>query len=283
MFVSNNSCLFSNIEVFLSLLRIIIVGLLFFTVTHNPSINFTTKEITFKSNYCLSNCLILPNSFVTNSQNIKSDKSNKPYSKNNNNLENPSGNKPSCNTSCFHSVRTKSSNSQPLKNNNKPIHVSNSCVLPSKNSCNPVNLGTNSCNTVNLSNNSCNPSNQSFSSDNPNSCLKSYTQNQPIQNINLSKPNNPIFSKESVNDKNKSNSYFYSKSNKYSTCQNFFLANSKEIINNSSYFVICNSKSIKYKRKQNNKFKEFKVDAYLPYEDKPPENLLCYFVKNKSK
>ena len=240
-------------------------------VTHNPTINFTTKEITFNSNYCLSNCLILPNSFVTNSQNTKSDKSCKPHSKNNNNLDNHSGNKSFCNTSCFHSERTKSINSQPLKNNNKPTYVSNSCVLPRKNSCNnPVNLSTNSCNPVNSSNSPCNSvnlsndsfnnnscnnlksGNQSVSSGNPNSCSKSNSSNQPIQNINFSKPNNPIFSKESVNNKNKSNSNFY-------------------------------SKSIKYKRKQNNKFKEFKVDAYLPYEDKPPENLPCYFVKNKSK
>jgi len=289
--------------------------------THNPSINFTTKEIGFNSNYCLSNCLTLSNSFVANSKNKKSDKSSKPHSKNNHYIENPSVNKSSCNTSCSHSERTKSINSQHLKNNIKSTHASNSCVFPSKYSCNPVNLRKNSCNSVNFRKNSCNPvnprknscnsvnpdnnlynavnlsndsfnnnscnnskfSNQSVSSDIPNSGLKSNTQNQHTQYSNLSKPNNSIFSKESVNDDNKSKSNFCSKSNKHSTCQNFFLPNPKEIINNSSFFAISKSKSIKYKRKLNNKFKEFKTDAYLPYEDKPPENLPCYVVKNKSK
>jgi len=33
--------------------------------THNPTINFTNKELSFKSNHCISNCLILPNTFTT--------------------------------------------------------------------------------------------------------------------------------------------------------------------------------------------------------------------------
>ena len=33
--------------------------------THNPTINFASKELSFKSNYCISNCLVLPSSFTT--------------------------------------------------------------------------------------------------------------------------------------------------------------------------------------------------------------------------
>ena len=33
--------------------------------THNPSINFATKELAFKSNHCVSNCLVIPSTFTT--------------------------------------------------------------------------------------------------------------------------------------------------------------------------------------------------------------------------
>jgi hypothetical protein len=32
--------------------------------THNPTINFVTKELSFKSSNCISNCLLTPNSFT---------------------------------------------------------------------------------------------------------------------------------------------------------------------------------------------------------------------------
>ena len=33
--------------------------------THNSTINFVSKELSFKSNYCISNCLVLPSAFTT--------------------------------------------------------------------------------------------------------------------------------------------------------------------------------------------------------------------------
>jgi len=33
--------------------------------THNPIIDFASKELSFKSNYCISNCLVLPRAFTT--------------------------------------------------------------------------------------------------------------------------------------------------------------------------------------------------------------------------
>ena len=33
--------------------------------THNPTINFASKELSFKSNYCIYNYLVLPSAFTT--------------------------------------------------------------------------------------------------------------------------------------------------------------------------------------------------------------------------
>ena len=33
--------------------------------THNPTIDFSSRTLQFKSNYCIKNCLIIPNTFTT--------------------------------------------------------------------------------------------------------------------------------------------------------------------------------------------------------------------------
>jgi len=48
--------------------------------THNPTINFTWKELSFNSNHCISNCLALPSTFTTyvslNNTNVDNKKEN---------------------------------------------------------------------------------------------------------------------------------------------------------------------------------------------------------------
>ena len=58
--------------------------------THNPTINFTTKELSFNSNHCISNCLALPSTFTTYVSLNNTNENNEIENKENNNKINKS-------------------------------------------------------------------------------------------------------------------------------------------------------------------------------------------------
>jgi len=247
--------------------------------THNPLIDFQNKKITFNSNYCLSNCLTLPNSFIVNSNKINSHETRSPSYTHTNNSKFHSNNKIPCNLfinenfccNLTHVYKSSKSNNSFIKS----VKISISDSFHSK-------------------------INKSFSANNL--TINKYIHTQNSKSLN----NNSNFPKERVNSVVKLNSNFHenliqtnqnsrSFKNFISNSQNFSSTNpsnqtiniyllfqiKKKNINHFLFLVIHNSNIAKVKKKHYH-FKIFKYDTFIPYEDKPPENynsLLYTFFK----
>ena len=57
-------------------------------ITHNPSIDFTSNKLSFKSNHCIANCYVIPSSFTTSicTEEYNSNK-NEEHNETNNNIQ----------------------------------------------------------------------------------------------------------------------------------------------------------------------------------------------------